>query len=94
MVTAFSLASKPTSLRDTSFATMKSRLLRSSFPRVRVPDDHYLVLGDNRDNSGDYRLIGFVSRERVLGRAHSIAFSLDYEQFYVPRFERFFTDLP
>ena len=28
--------------------------------------------------------------DRILGRAHAIAFSLDYEHHYAPRFDRFF----
>ena len=48
------------------------------------------MLGDNRDDSGDFRVIGWVDRDRILGRAHAIAFSLDYEHHYAPRFDRFF----
>ena len=48
------------------------------------------MLGDNRDDSGDFRVIGLVDRDRILGRAHAIAFSLDYEHHYAPRFDRFF----
>jgi signal peptidase I len=65
----------------------------SSYGPVTVPDGHYLMFGDNRDNSRDSRVIGFVSRDRILGRAESIAFSLDYDNYYQPRTERFFAPL-
>ena len=64
-----------------------------NFGPVEVPADHYLVLGDNRDNSQDYRFIGFVHRNSILGKANAIAFSLDYENYYIPRSERFFRAL-
>ncbi len=64
-----------------------------SFPPTEVPQHSYLMLGDNRDNSGDFRVIGWVERERIIGRAHAIAFSLDYEHHFAPRFARFFASL-
>ena len=52
------------------------------------------MLGDNRDNSRDSRVIGFIARDRILGRARKVAFSLDYDNYYAPRMERFLADLP
>ena len=65
----------------------------SSFPAITVPENNYLVLGDNRDNSSDSRAIGFVPRSEIVGRTRSVVMSLNYENYFLPRSERFFKTL-
>ncbi len=61
----------------------------NSFGPIEIPAGKYLMLGDNRDNSADSREIGLVDRARITGRAHTVAFSVDYDQYYLPRQDRF-----
>lgn len=56
---------------------------------LRIPQGFFLMLGDNRDNSSDSRIIGLISRDRITGRAHTVAFSVDYDDYYLPRTDRF-----
>jgi signal peptidase I len=40
-----------------------------------VPEGQYLMLGDNRDNSADSRVWGFLPREEVYGKAVRVLFN-------------------
>lgn len=65
----------------------------ANFNPVTVPANQYLMLGDNRDNSADSRVIGLVPRSEFVGRSSSVVMSLDYEDYFLPRPERFFHGL-
>jgi len=60
---------------------------------ITVPQGEYFVLGDNRDNSADSRYVGFVPRANFVGRATSVAISLDPERHYLPRRNRLWVRL-
>ena len=66
---------------------------RDNFAEVTVPKGHYLVLGDNRNNSADSRYYGFVPAIEIQGKANKVLISLDPKNYYLPRKERFIEPL-
>lgn len=42
-------------------------------PNMKIPEEHYFMLGDNRSNSFDSRAYGTISKDAILGKIINIA---------------------
>ena len=78
------------------FGLLRSAL-STNFGPYTVPEDSYLMVGDNRNNSSDGRFFGPVKRSEITGKAFAVAFSFEENKMFTlppdPAWGRFFKDL-
>lgn len=75
-----------------SLGDVDHRIRRAGFPsrfghyyEIEVPEGHYFMMGDNRDNSSDSRVWGPVPEENIVGQAVAVWMHWD-EFFSLPSF--------
>lgn len=73
------------------YSTPQELLIRDNYGPTTVPEDHFFVMGDNRDNSNDSRFWGFVDRSSIIGKPLFVYWSYESDPYIAG--ERSWVDL-
>mgnify|MGYP000159062397 CR=1 FL=1 len=72
----YTVHSDPTVFRQSRrIHFLSSNSIRDNFGPLHIPQDHFFMMGDNRDRSADSRFWGFVNLNKVKGKAFLIYWS-------------------
>ena len=71
--------------KDNGRKSYQNNFDHNDTPVYKVPKGHYFFMGDNRDNSIDSRFlkkIGYVSKNKILGKAKILFWTSDFSVLY------------
>ena len=67
--------------------------MMTSFGPIKLGEDEYFMVGDNRNNSQDSRYFGTVDRGEITGKAFAVAFSFRDNKYLQPAWSRWLSGL-
>lgn len=74
----FTFYESKTGEHDHIVLTDERKYFKATVPVFTVPDNQYFMMGDNRDNSSDSRVWGFVPFGHIKGKAKFVWFTLGF----------------